>query len=337
MPNAPLVGLTSSGQKIKQGGFSGLQFVEEKDGILFFQTLTDRGPNAEMDSVGRPFLIPEFSPEILILKADTQTNQMEVAAEIKLKKIDGTPLTGLPNTRLEENPVDIRGLYLSIDPMGLDTEGLVKDNEGGWWIADEYAPSLVHFDEDGRMLRRLTPTNELPRIYGERKSNRGFEGIAKIKNKLFGFLQSPLSTEESFARIVEVDLNLMKTSAEYFYPFEKGNDKIGDALAIGPKSFLVLEQNGKTGPMSQKYIYKITLGPSDELVQKKLVADLAQTPFNDVEKIEGMAMVDEFRLALIYDNDFQLSGKTNYKTGITPINNKLNQLLLLYFKESLKK
>lgn len=340
MPMPPVIGTTLSGQKVKMGGFSGLQFTGEKDGALYFQTVTDRGPNGEMEGLDRPFLLPEFSPTVVVLKADLATKELSVVAEIKLKKQDGSPLTGLPNSRKEENPIDIFGLYYSVDPNGLDIEGLVFDGEGGWWMADEYAPSLVHFSEDGKMLRRLMPGQELPRMYADRKTNRGFEAVAKIDNKLFGFLQSPMNKESSkegdFSRIAEVDLETMKTSAEYFYPFEKGNDKIGDAVAIGPKTFLVLEQNGKIGERSQKYIYKMTLGESDQLVKKSLVADLKNTPFNNLEKIEGMVLIDNHKLALVYDNDFQLNGKTNHTTGLTPLDESLNQLLILEFSENLR-
>lgn len=340
MTSTPVIGTTLSGQKIKLGGFSGLQFVEEKEGTLLFQTITDRGPNGELNGIDRPFLLPEFSPTIVFLKADLAKNEISVAAEIKLKKKDGSPLTGLPNSRLEENPTDIFGLYYSVDQQGLDIEGLVFDGEGGWWVSDEYGPSLVHFNEEGKLLRRLMPNNELPRMYGERKPNRGFEGVAKFENKLYGILQSPLPKEQpskdgEFTRIVEVDLETYKTSAEYFYMFEKGNDKIGDMVALNAKNFLVLEQNGKVGTHSQKYIYKITLGESDQLVKKTLIADLKNTPFNDVEKVEGLAVIDNKRIGIVYDNDFQINGKTNQATGLTPLNESVNQLLILEFKEPL--
>jgi hypothetical protein len=340
MTNTPFVGTTLSGQNIKLGGFSGLHFIEAKEDALMFQTVTDRGPSGEGSGIDRPFLLPEFSPTIVFLKADIATKELSVVAEIKLKNKDGTPLTGLPNTRLEENPTDIFGLYYSVDQQGLDIEGLTPDGEGGWWMSDEYAPSLVHFNDEGKMLRRLTPSNELPRMYSERKTNRGFEGISKIENKLYGILQSPLPKERpakdgEFSLIVEVDLETMKTSAEYFYMFEKGNDKIGDMVALNSKNFLVIEQNGKAGEHSQKYIYRITLGESDQLVKKTLIADLKNTPFNNVEKVEGLALVDNKRLAIVYDNDFQINGKTNQATGLTPLNESVNQLLILEFSESL--
>ena len=341
MTSTPVIGTTLSGQKIKLGGFSGLQFAGEKDGAIFFQTVTDRGPNGASKDIDHSFLLPDFTPTIVILKADLVNKNLVVAAEIKLKKKDGSALTGLPNNRTEENPTDVFGLYYSIDPQGLDLEGLTFDGEGGWWMADEYGPSLVHFNEEGKVLRRLMPSLELPRMYGDRKINRGFEGVARVENKIFGFLQSSLPKEEvskvgEFARIVEVDLETMKTSAEYFYPFEKGSDKIGDAVALNAKTFLVLEQNGKSHEASQKFIYRITLGASDEVVKKTLIADLKNTPFNNVEKVEGMALIDNHRLGLVYDNDFQINGKTNQATGLTPFNEDVNQLMIMEFSESLQ-
>ena len=338
MVNTPFIGTTISGQKIKLGGFSGLQFVEAKKNSLIFQTITDRGPTGEPAGIDRAFLLPEFSPTVVFLKADLSTEELSIVAEIKLKKNNETMLTGLPNTRLEENPTDVFGLYYSVDQQGLDTEGLVFDGEGGWWVADGYAPSLVRFNEEGKLLRRLNPSNELPRMYSERRSNQGFEGVSKFENKLFGILQSSLPNEQvniggEFTRIVEVDLETYKTTAEYFYIFEKGNDKIGDMVAINSKNFLVIEQNGKAGTNSQKYIYKITIGESDQKVEKTLIADLKNTPFNDVEKVEGLTIIDNKRIAIVHDNNFQVNGKTNQATGLTPLNENVNQLLILEFSE----
>lgn len=339
MNNTPFIGTTLSGQKVKLGGFSGLQFANEKDGAIFFHTITDRGPNGEPNGIDRPFLLPEYAPTILVLKADVATSELSVSAEFKLKKKEGALLTGLPNSRNEENPTDIFGLFYSVDQQGLDIEGLVFDGEGGWWVADEYGPSLAHFNQDGVLQRRMIPSIQLPRMYSEKRANRGFEAIAKVENKVFGFMQSPLpkenAKESEYSRIVEVDLETMKTSAEYFYPFEKGNDKIGDAVAIDAKNFFIVEQNGKVGDNSQKYIYKITLGESDQVVTKTLIADLKTTPFNNMEKIEGLALVDNRRLAIVYDNDFQINGQTNLTTGLTPLNDSTNQLMLLEFSENL--
>jgi hypothetical protein len=332
---APLAGKTLSNQEIYLGGFSGLLFNEEINGDFLFQTITDRGPNGYSVGAERPFLLPEFSPQILSLKTNLKNGTFEVVSTLKLKKKSLTPLTGLPNVRVEENPVDIFGHMLSLDPDGLDTEALVADDEGGYWVGDEYAPSLVHFDNLGIMKRRLMPFNELPKMYSERKPNRGFEGIAKVQNKVFGILQSPLPFDQGFARIVEVDLDTMKTSAEYFYDFKKGMDKVSDMVHVKNGQFLVIESNGKRGEESKKLIYKITLQGSDSHVTKELLIDLKKTPFNAIEKVEGIALISPNKIALVNDNDFQISAKTDPATGITPLNSDDNEMLILEFSQEI--
>ncbi len=331
----PIVGKTLTGQEIRIGGFSGLMYTGKEDGEYTFETITDRGPNGWNVGTERPFLMPEFSPQIVGLKTNLKDRSFEVKNVLKLKKKNGTPMTGLPNVRTEENPVDLFGHMISLDPDGMDTEGLVSDGEGGFWVGEEYAPSLAHFDSKGIMTRRLTPYNELPKIYSERKPNAGFEGIAKDGNKLYGFLQSPIPTDETFSRIVEVNLETMKTTGEYFYPFEKGMHKVGDAISLGHGQFLVVEQNGKKGNESKKYIYKITLGGVDTPAQKELLIDLGTTTFSGIEKVEGLTVLDDNKIALIKDNDFQIENLTDRKSGLTPFNQEENEMLIVEFEHKL--
>jgi hypothetical protein len=335
MKSIPVTGKTVSGQDIHLGGFSGLMFTGEKGGEYTFDTITDRGPNGYSEGIERPFLLPDFSPQIVHVKTNFKDKTFEVEGTVKLKRKNGMPLSGLPNIRTEENPVDAFGMMMSLDQDGLDTEALVSDGEGGWWVGEEYAPSLVHFDSNGVMKRRLTPYNELPKMYSERKPNAGFEGIATDGTKVYGFLQSPIPVDENFSRIVEVELESMKTSGEYFYPFEKGMHKIGDAFSLGKGQFLVVEMNGKKGDASKKYIYRITLNGTDAPVKKELLLDLATTTFKGLEKVEGLAVIGDKKIALVNDNDFQITDHTDHKTGVTPLNNDDNEMLILEFENSL--
>jgi len=331
----PSVGKTVSGQEIYLGGLSGLSYIETRDGSYYFNAITDRGPNGWSEGMDRPFLLPEFSPLIVTLKADPSKNSLELISTLALKKKNGEKLTGLPNQRNEENPTDLYGYMYSVDPLGLDTEAITRDSKGGFWVGEEYAPSLVYFNNKGFMTKRLIPGEELPKIYKERRPNRGFEGTALVDNKLLGFLQSPLRKDENMAKIVEVDLDTLKTSAEYLYPFEPGNEKIGDASALGKNTFLVIEQNGKTGSQSSKLVFKITLNGSDQPVSKVLIADLKDTPFNNVEKVEGLTVINNRQIALTIDNDFQINGKTDKQKGITPLNDLANQILIIDFNQDL--
>lgn len=338
MKSIPTIGKTASGQELYLGGFSGLILKDgSSDENLLFSAITDRGPNGWNVGIDRPFLMPDYSPQIVNLKANLKDNTLEVVNTIKLKKKNSEALTGLPNIRTEENPIDTSGFMLSLDKDGMDTEAITPDGEGGYWIGEEYAPSLAHFNAQGVLQRRLTPFNELPKMYAERKPNRGFEGISKVGNLVYGFLQSPLPVDQTFSRIVEVDLETMKTSGEYFYYLDKDKDRIGDVTSLGNKKFLIVEQNGKKGDAGSKAIYKITLNDTDTAVTKEFILDLGKTAFKNVEKVEGLTLIDNHRIALVNDNDFQISSKTDPKTGITPLNQDGNEMLVLEFSEDLTK
>ena len=56
-----------------------------------------------------------------------------------------------------------------------------------------------------------------------------------------------------------------------------------------------------------------------------LEIDLAAT----LEKVEGIAVIDKRRIAIVNDNDFQIDGPTDFKTGLTPFNKEPSQLLLI--------
>src|SRR5262249_38739430 len=91
---------------------------------------------------------------------------------------------------------------------GLDTEGLVRADDGSFWFAEEYSPSAGHVSAQGCLLERIVPnglplasgaalapvTKTIPAIYQLRKKNRGFEalGLSPSGRYLFVGLQSPL-------------------------------------------------------------------------------------------------------------------------------------------------
>ncbi len=118
-------------------------------------------------------------------------------------------------------------------------------------------------------------------------------------------------------------------------------DKIGDAVALGNGEILVVERDDDaidSDPVSniQKKIYRFSLvgatpinaandilysgksldqmTPAEltaagiNLIAKTLHVDLALTAYNNVEKVEGLAIIDRNTLALINDNDFTVAG-----------------------------
>lgn len=335
LKNPPLIGTTISNQNIFAGGFSGLTFKEKNNGEFIFVSNTNRGPNGIQVASDRPFLLPEFSPTIYTLITSTEKKEIEIINKLEIKRKNKSPISGRPNIRTEENPVDVFGFMTSLDADGLGVEGIVLDGEGGYWISEDYSPSLVHLNSNGQILKRLIPGIELPKIYAERKVNKGFGGIAKIENHLLGFLQAPLDLDKNFNRIVDIDLETLKTSAEYFYSLDSKSDRLSNALALEDKSILVVEQNGKTSEESYKKVYRILPRKSDELLSKSLIIDLDQTLLKNHGRIEGLTVIDKRHLALINDNNFGISNKTDLKTGLTPKSDEQSELAIIEVDQDL--
>ncbi|MCP5159012.1 MAG: esterase-like activity of phytase family protein, partial [Gammaproteobacteria bacterium] len=313
-PELPVIGTTEvCHETLRLGGFSGLYFEGcsrcGDDGKLRFITHTDRGPNAEpLDVNGdgvaeRPFALPDFQPQWRRFTLDTATGTIKLKKAIRLTQITGAPLTGLPNlagsaglANSDEKPITLFGAPLSLDPLGADLEGIVRDpSDGSYWMADEYRPSIYHFDADGQLLQRFVPFGSnnagqttgfpaLPAELAQRRANRGFEAIAYAGGHLYAFLQSPLDNPDTtndanskasrWTRVIEFDIARQRTVAQYVYPMEfkvgpwsKGNttDKIGDAVALGGGRFLVLERDSGTDATSSKYIFHLDLSGATNL------------------------------------------------------------------------
>ncbi|MCB1776254.1 MAG: esterase-like activity of phytase family protein [Candidatus Competibacteraceae bacterium] len=315
-PALPEIGITEICHEILHlGGFSGLAFLGCFDVAdcqptkLNFITHTDRGPNAApLDVNGdgadeRPFALPEFQPQWRHFTLDLITGAIELKKRTLLTQINGAPLTGLPNlagspglANSDEPPVTLLGAPLRLDPLGADLEGIVRDpTDGTYWMADEYRPSIYHFDANGQMLQRFVPAgannggkttgaSALPAELGQRRANRGFEGIAYAGGRIYAFLQSPLDNPDTandanskasrWTRVIEFDVATQRTVAQYLYPLEftvgpwsKGNltDKIGDAVALGGGRFLVLERDSGSDATSSKYIFRLDLNGATNL------------------------------------------------------------------------
>ncbi len=381
-PKDPKV--TVPGQDIKLGGFSGLQFEGvAANGNLKFITHTDRGPNAAnadliKDVAGdeKPFALPNFQPEIDRFELNAATGKFTLTQRIKLTAPDGKPLTGLPNIQngaqglayTDEVPVDLFGNRLANDPLGADLEGIAIAKDGTFWMADEYRPSIYHFDATGKLIDRLIPkgtptangtfgTPVLPDVYAQRRANRGFEGIALEGNKVYAFMQSGLdnpdvandanSKASSNLRIVEYDTATKAVTGEYIYQLNdvKIADKIGDATSLGNGKFLIVERDATATVDSFKGIFEIDLSKATninnaanltkipagktidqlnaaelktagiETVTKKLIANASTLGYTGVEKLEGLALLDNKTLAIINDNDFGVGNATTTGDG----------------------
>ena len=136
--------------------------------------------------------------------------------------------------RIHEVPVD----WVDDPDSRVD---VVRTAAGDFWIADEYSPSLVHVDRTGKVIQRYVPeglklagtdypvAKVLPSIYGKRKINRGFEGLALSADEktLYTVLQSPLLNRDRKigdtsrnTRVLVFDIASEQVTAEYAYRFD---------------------------------------------------------------------------------------------------------------------
>jgi hypothetical protein len=225
--NVPTLGTTPAGQSIPLGGFSGLHFEGYADnGNLKFITHTDRGPNGEPAGINRPFLLPDFVPELVRFELNRATGQITITERIQLQSAPGVFLSGLPNTALSSNtnqpyndevPVDLSGNVLRRDPLGADLEGIVVAPDGSFWMVDEYRPAIYQFDAQGVLIERFVPigtaaaagepagtfgTEVLPAVLAQRRQNRGFEAVAYQDGKVYAFVQSPIRNPDTLSNAV---------------------------------------------------------------------------------------------------------------------------------------
>ncbi len=303
--NPPTLGTTTAGQSIALGGFSGLWFdsINASTGVITFLATPDRGPNCEPVNVDgdaaleRPFALPDFQPRVCTLSYNPATNALALTGTMLLRKPDGTPMSGLPNllgqaagfANTDEQPCDLFGQPLTLDPLGGDIEGIVRTSDGTLWACDEYRPALYHFDATGLMLDRFVPiganafgvnvgTESFPAVYSQRRDNRGFEAIATWNNQIYCFMQSPLdnpdvandanSKASRNVRILKFNPSTNAVVAEYIYVLEGGaSDKLGDACAFAPGKFLVVERDALIGTSAKKKIFEINLAGATDVSQ----------------------------------------------------------------------
>lgn len=350
-------GTSAKGQKIPSGGLSGLVFKsrDTSQGRVRLWSVTDRGPNAEVVDRKRPFLVPDFNPSIVEIELDMDQKKFQVVNRLPLQTLAGKALNGLPNLISDEVPVDLHGKPLALSLLGVDTEGLALDDQGHFWLCEEYRPSLLKVNAKGQVLARYLPTEALsqkeltslkkawddqviksvlPKELSNRRLNRGFEGLAFHQGYFVVSLQSPTDQKIDRTTWLIFDPKTEKSKLVY-YPADKGkDDKIGDLHSDG-KNILVVDQSKK--------IHKIEMPQTfDEIsegyfLKKQLLIDLGKhsdiAKTFDHEKVEGLTQISPEVFALINDNDFGLTGNLTFSTGIAELQKDPGTEILLIRNE----
>lgn len=294
--NRLLPGTVKDDRGVDLGGIGSDLYPAGRHGEYW--TVTDRGPNGQIE-VGkekrRTFPVPGFNPAIVKIRA--VGGRIKVLESIPITTAKGAPVTGLPNQAgRDEAPYNYdASAKLPYNPNGLDTEGLVRDRDGSFWLVDEYGPSLVHVSPRGRVLARHVPKGlklagagypvieSLPSVFLKRKVNRGFEGLALLPdgNLVIG-LQSPLLNPDKAGgedsrntRLLRFSPRENRVTGEYAYRFdpvgvvEPGQTKtselkISALVALGGDRLMVQERTDKSARL-----YEVRLRKSSDILRSR--------------------------------------------------------------------
>ena len=350
--NAQLPGSISDDRGVLLGGIgSGLFRVGKNE----YWTITDRGPNGEPEPPGgvRTFIVPEFTPTLVKVRARGQT--LQVLDSVPLVTADGEPITGLPPFVAPGDPLpayadattdrNADGELDLLNPDGMDTEGLVFSGSG-FWVVDEYGPSIAQVDLEGHVLKRFVPTGTaakfagadaeiveaLPAELASRTGNRGFEDIALMPDgrTIAVALQSDLDrdangdADSTTTKLLTFDTATASLAGYYDYTFDSPATfmrdhrvarvkdlKISALVPLGGDEVLVQE---RTDVECRFHVVSLgadaTLAGADKtlLVNLKGVAGVPG-------KVEGAALKSQDTLALISDNDFGFDVTPIYPDG----------------------
>lgn len=289
----PVIG-THSGVTIREGGISGLHYIHgsEKE----FYLITDRGPNADANeaNAGKEtilFAFPDYTPKIF--KARAEGDSLRIIETFTLKKSGGAHASGIPHPVGLGNSgevawVDTSKTLANLDAWGIDSESIAADQNGDWWIGEEYGPTIWHVNgKTGEVIKRYTPFAAsacevtIDSVFAKRRPNRGFEGIACTPNgKVYAMLQAPIYNPDKAAgessrlhRILEID---PKTEATRMFVYEhetptaslKNKEwSIGDMAAINDHEFLVIEHAAKKDENVKK-IFKIDIAKATPITRE---------------------------------------------------------------------
>lgn len=291
--------------------------------------LGDRGPNLKIGTAIKRFGLdhlerlrdvpgakvlpmPYFQPTLVEMQVSR--DGVDLIRTLPLRTPNG-PLSGLalPGSAeaAMEPTFDLAGRPLASDPAGVDTEGLVVLADGGFWVSEEYGPSILRVDAEGVVGTRRTPIGA-----GRRRLNRGFEGLAISPDErwLYVLFQSALTGDDATqTRIWTLDARDGAVVGDHAYPFdppesfaedeavETADLKACELLCVGDNRLLVLERVTRSAR-----IYQVDLSKGVPLM-KTLVfsSDLHEGIAPD---LEGMCLLSERELLIATDNDFGVEG-----------------------------
>jgi hypothetical protein len=343
------IALPKRAMRFRSGFGSGLsRRPDDPPGAVW--AVGDRGPNIKVKDAVKLYgldrleplrneegakIMPRLDLGPAIAELRVAGGRVELVRSLRISDPEGGPVSGLPvpggpHTRCEP-AFDLDGEPLDPDPSGLDTEGIAALADGGFWASDEFGPSLVRLDAEGRVARRLVPEGValdgaaypvdacLPAIAARRQLNRGFEAIAVSPDGQWLFLafQSPLAHPDEEAhelarhvRLWQLDAETGEVAAQYLYPLdppetflrdqakkplERKDLKVSELCRVGEDELLVLERGSQTTK-----IYRVA--PADDFALSPEHLDPAARP--TVEELSARGgELPELAKSLLFSSD----------------------------------
>jgi len=309
--------------------------------------VTDRGPNLfvsqAVDDYGLGHLeplrgirdakimpFPDTGPEIAELSV--AGSEVRLVRRMPLRTRSGKPISGraLPGGEMEA-VFDLRGRPLQPDALGADTEAIAAMPDGGFFVAEEYGPSLLKADEIGVVTQRWVPAGReaelahpdllvrgvLPERAARRRRNRGFEALCASADGawLYAGVQSALKGEDKrSAPVWKLDASTGEFAGEYLYPFDEPSSfrRDADRRKVGPPDLkicefawagedrlIVLERIAHTAKL-----YLVSLA---DLSGKRLLVSSDDFPEIGPD-IEGLTLLSPTEIMISSDNDFSVEG-----------------------------
>lgn len=307
--------------------------------------LGDRGPNLKIGTAIKRYGLdhlapladlpgakvlprPDFQPMLAELQVgrDRVTAIRTLPLRTPKAPLSGRALPGSAEAAMEPT-FDLDGQPLAADPAGVDPEGVAALADGGFWIAEEYGPSLLRVDDHGRLRKRWTPTGlalpgaqaVLPAAALRRQLNRGFEGLAMSadERQLYVVFQSALAGAARAATTLwTLDARDGTLLAEHSYPFDPPESFTADAAAgeaepcdlkvcelvwAGPGRLLVLERITRSAR-----IYAVDVSGAGPLAKTLLFSTDDHKEI--APDLEGVVALSDRELLIATDNDFGTEG-----------------------------
>lgn len=263
-----------------------------------------------------------------IFTLDTSRHPAILVAETSIKDSNDVFSQAITSGPLKDSASfddeDLAAMINTDKTVNIDSEGIAKASDGGFWIASEGAGTLNDLeDRPINSLNFLIKTDAtgvieavvtLPEDVNAKQIRFGFEGVAEYKGKVYVAFQRAWLGENQ-PRIGVYDL-VSSTWSFVFYPLSAVESQAGgwvglsDISSLGDGHFLLVERDNKAGPDAAiKRLYKVDLNGivDGQTLTKTLVKDLlpalASIGGPIAEKIEGLAVTADGDVYIVNDND----------------------------------